>query len=452
MSVELEEILQRTKTLLEGKKYAQLYNQVKDLKPADIALLFEELSMEDVTLLFRLLPKSLAAETFVEMDSDKQKLLIAAFSDAELKAVIDELYVDDTVDIIEEMPANVVRRMIKYASSEMRKSINEILNYPADSAGSIMTVEFVDLNREMTVADAFEHIRETGYDKETIYTNYVIDRDRHLEGVVTAQQLLLCDRTMTIGDIMETNVISCQTTEDKEDVAHKLEKYGFLALPVVDGENRLVGIVTFDDAIDVLTDEATEDMEKMAAILPSEKTYLKTGVFETWKQRIPWLLLLMISATFTGKIITAAEDALSAYVVLTAFIPMLMDTGGNAGGQASVTIIRGLSLGEIVFSDWIKIFWKELRVALCCGATLAAANFIKILVIDRVGLPVAAVVCLTLVLVVVLAKIVGCLLPIAAKRIGFDPAVMASPFITTIVDALALSAYFQIAKALLHIM
>ena len=451
MQDNLDEILEQTRTLLAEKKFAQLYQLVKDLMPADIALLFEELPMEDVILLFRLLPKSLAADTFVEMESDKQMLLITAFSDSELKAVISELYVDDTVDIIEEMPANVVRRMIKYAPPEMRRSINEILKYPADSAGSIMTVEFVDLSREMTVDEAFDHIRETGYDKETIYTCYVIDRNRHLEGVVSVQQLLLCSRNLLIGDIMEDNVISCVTTDDKEYVAQTLNKYGFMALPVVDTENRLIGIVTFDDAIDVLTDEATEDMEKMAAILPSDKTYLKTGVFATWKQRIPWLLLLMISATFTGKIITSAEDALSAYVVLTAFIPMLMDTGGNAGGQASVTIIRGLSLGEIEFSDWFRVLWKELRVSFLCGFTLAAANFIKILLIDRVTVSVAFVVCATLVVVVTLAKVVGCLLPIGAKRVGFDPAVMASPFITTIVDALALSSYFAIAKALLHI-
>ena len=449
MQDDLNQIAEEAKELLSEKKYAKLYGIIKEMMPADIALLFEELPIEDVTLLFRLLPKTLAADTFVEMDSEQQKKLITAFSDSELKAVIDELYVDDTVDIIEEMPANVVRRMIQYVSPEMRKSINEILQYPADSAGSIMTVEFVDLSREMTIDQAFDHIRENGYDKETIYTCYVIDRNRKLQGVVSVQQLLLCSRNMTVGDLMEENVVFCRTTDDKEDVAQTLNKYGFLALPVVDNEDRLVGIVTFDDAIDVLTEEATEDMEKMAAILPSEKTYLKTGVFATWKQRIPWLLLLMISATFTGKIITSAEDALSRYVVLTAFIPMLMDTGGNAGGQSSVTIIRGLSLGEISFSDWLSVLWKEIRVSLLCGLTLAAANFVKILVVDRVAVQVAAVVCITLVAVVFIAKIVGCLLPILAKRIGFDPAVMASPFITTIVDALALAVYFRVATLLL---
>ncbi|MGM9624518.1 MAG: magnesium transporter, partial [Eubacteriales bacterium] len=355
------------------------------------------------------------------------------------------------VDIIEEMPANLVRRIIRYSSPEMRESINEILNYPADSAGSIMTIEFVDLKAEMTIEEAFEHIRRTGWDKETIYTCYVIGADRRLQGVVTVQQMLLCDRSSTIGSIMDENVISCRTTDDKVDVAQALNKYDFLALPVVDNESRLVGIVTIDDAIDVLTEDATEDMEKMAAILPNEKTYLRTGIFETWKQRIPWLLLLMLSSTFTQKIISSAEDALSACVALTAFIPMLMDTGGNAGSQVSVTVIRGLSLDEITFSDWLRVLWKELRVSVICGVTLAAANFLKLLFFDRVSLAIAAVVCITLLVVIICAKIIACLFPIAAKHLGFDPAVMASPFITTIVDAVSLMMYFQMAKIILHI-
>ena len=451
MNEELELIFEEIKTLLAERKYAQLYARVKVLQPADIALLFEEIPMEDVILTFRLLPKDTAAETFVELEPERQMLLISAFSDTELKAVLDELYLDDTVDIIEEMPANVVRRIIRYSTPEMRQSINEVLNYPADSAGSIMTIEYVDLKAEMTLDEAFEHIRATGWDKETIYTCYVINADRHLDGVVTVQQMLLCDRSKTIGDIMDRNVISCKTTDDKVEVAQSLNKYDFLALPVVDNEERLVGIVTIDDAIDVLTEEATEDMEIMAAITPIEKTYLRTGIFETWKQRIPWLLLLMLSSTFTQKIISAAEDALSACVALTAFIPMLMGTGGNAGGQVSVTVIRGLSLDEIDFSDWLRVFWKELRVSLLCGATLAAANLAKLLLIDRVTMTVAAVVSITLVVVVIAAKIVGCLLPIAAKRIRLDPAVMASPFITTIVDALALLTYFRIASLMLGI-
>ena len=451
MNEELELIFEEIKALLAERKYAQLYARVKTLQPADIALLFEEIPMEDVILTFRLLPKDTAADTFVELEADRQMLLISAFSDAELKAVLDELYLDDTVDIIEEMPANVVRRIIRYSTPEMRQSINEVLNFPADSAGSIMTIEYVDLKAEMTLDQAFDHIRATGWDKETIYTCYVIDADRHLEGVVTVQQMLLCDRASTIGEIMDRNVISCKTGDDKVEVAQTLNKYDFLALPVVDNEERLVGIVTIDDAIDVLTEEATEDMEIMAAITPIEKTYLRTGIFETWKQRIPWLLLLMLSSTFTQKIITAAEDALSACVALTAFIPMLMGTGGNAGGQVSVTVIRGLSLDEIDFGDWLRVLWKELRVSLLCGATLAVANFAKLLFIDRVTMDVALVVCITLVVVVLFAKVVGCLLPIAAKRIRLDPAVMASPFITTIVDALALLTYFRIASMMLGI-
>ena len=451
MNEELELIFEEIKALLAERKYAQLYARVKMLQPADIALLFEEIPMEDVILTFRLLPKDTAADTFVELEADRQMLLISAFSDAELKAVLDELYLDDTVDIIEEMPANVVRRIIRYSTPEMRQSINEVLNFPADSAGSIMTIEYVDLKAEMTLDEAFDHIRATGWDKETIYTCYVINADRHLEGVVSVQQMLLCDRASTIGEIMDRNVISCKTGDDKVEVAQTLNKYDFLALPVVDNEERLVGIVTIDDAIDVLTDEATEDMEIMAAITPIEKTYLRTGIFETWKQRIPWLLLLMLSSTFTQKIITAAEDALSACVALTAFIPMLMGTGGNAGGQVSVTVIRGLSLDEIDFGDWLRVLWKELRVSLLCGATLAVANFAKLLFIDRVTMDVALVVCITLVVVVLFAKVVGCLLPIAAKRIRLDPAVMASPFITTIVDALALLTYFRIASMMLGI-
>ncbi len=451
MTDQTKALMDEISPLLARRKYAQLYAIVREYKPADIALIFDELSMEDVILLFRLLPKSLAAETFVEMDSDRQMLLITAFSDTELRAVLDELYVDDTVDIIEEMPANVVRRIIKYASPEMRKSINDILNYPSGSAGSIMTVEFVDLSRAMTVDEAFEHIRLTGYEKETIYTCYVIDRDRHLEGVVTVQDLLLSDRTRTVGDIMDENVISCQTEDDREEVVLTLNKYGFLALPVVDGENRLVGIVTVDDAMDVLTEEATEDMERMAAILPLDKTYLKTGVLETWKQRIPWLLLLMVCSTFTGMIISSAEEALTACVALTAFIPMLTGTGGNAGGQTSVTVVRGLSLGELTFSDGLRILWKEFRVSILCGLTLGAAGFLKLMLLDGATLTVAAVVSLTMVFSVVFAKAVGCILPLGAHRLGLDPAVVANPFISTVVDALTLLAYFAVAKLFLPI-
>lgn len=399
--------------------------------------------------MFRLLPKELAADTFVEMDEESQELLILGFSDRELKEVIDELYVDDAVDLVEEMPATVVKRILRQTAPEMRKMINEILKYPEDSAGSIMTTEYVNLRPEMTVAEALKRIRMTGVDKETIYTCYVTGPDRTLTGIVTAKALLLSQNEQKIADIMESHVISVQTMTDQEQVALMFNKYNFLALPVVDQENRLVGIVTVDDAMDVMQEETTEDIEKMAAIVPSDRPYMRTGIWTTFKQRIPWLLILMVSATFTGMIITSFENALAAQVVLTAFIPMLMDTGGNSGSQASVTIIRGLSLNEIHFKDLFRILWKELRVGILCGTVLAAANFIKLLLIDRVSITVAFTVCLTLTVTVILAKLVGCSLPMLAKKIGFDPAVMASPFITTIVDAFSLLIYFQIASLLL---
>ena len=437
--------------LIDNKQYTKLKGILSMMEPVDIAALFDDLPERYMPLLYRLLPKEPAAEVFVELDPDMQEMLIRGFSDTELKEVLDELYLDDAVDIIEEMPANVVKRIIKHTDPEMRHSINEILNYPKDSAGSIMTNEFIDLKEDMTVKDAFTRIRRTGVDKETIYTCYVIDRNRILMGLVSVKDLLLAEEDCIISNIMEKNPIYVNTTTDKEDVARALSKYDFLAIPVVDNEHRLVGIVTVDDAIDVLQDEATEDIEKMAAIVPSERPYLKTGVFDTWKQRIPWLLILMISATFTGKIIAHYEDALGKFVVLTTFIPMLMDTGGNSGGQSSVTIIRGLSLEEIDFGDVFKIIWKEIRVALLCGITLAAANFVKLMVVDRVSATIALVVCSTLVCTVFFAKLIGCTLPLAAKKIGFDPAVMASPFITTIVDAASLIIYFNIASAVLHI-
>ncbi len=438
-------------SLLEEKKYQELKQVLNEMESADIAAMFEELPESKMTLLFRLLSKETAAEVFVELESDTQEVLITSFSDSELKEVLEELYVDDAVDIIEEMPANVVKRILLHSNSEMRQSINLILQYPKDSAGSIMTVEYVDLKENMTVEDAFLHIRRTGVDKETVYTCYVTDPNRKLVGLVTVKDLLLSDYSCTMSEIMETNIIYVNTLDDREDVARQFGKYDFLAIPVVDQERRLVGIVTVDDAIDVLEEENTEDIEKMAAITPSDKPYLKTGVFETWKHRIPWLLFLMISATFTGAIITYYNDALGAFTILSSFIPMLMDSGGNAGGQASVSIIRGIALGEIEFRDLFRVVWKESRVALLCGLTMAATNFLKLMFFDRVGIAVAAVVCLTLLLTIFCAKIVGCILPMLAKRIGFDPAVMASPFITTIVDALSLAIYFKIAVFLLHI-
>lgn len=439
------------KELLDEKNFNKLREIFSDEKPADLAITFSELPREKLLLLFRILPKELAAETFVEMDSDMQAHLIETFTDSELEDVIAELFLDDTVDIIEEMPANVVTRMLAHTDHESRKLINQLLHYPKDSAGSIMTMEYVELKKTMTVEDAFMRIRRTGVDKETIYTCYVTDSRKKLIGLVTAKHLMLSDSDVFIDDIMETNIISVITTEDKETAARLFDKYDFLAIPVVDNEERLVGIITVDDAIDVLQKEDTEDIEIMAAILPTEKPYIKTSVFETWKKRIPWLLLLMVSATFTSKILSHFEDALAAQVALTAFIPMLMDTGGNAGSQASVTIIRGLSLGEIDLGDIMMIIWKELRVSLLCGGTLAAVNFVKMMLIDNVTVPIAAVVCITLVFAVMIAKMVGCTLPILAKKIGFDPAVMASPFITTIVDALALLIYFRAASIILGI-
>ena len=421
------------------------------MEAADIAILFESVPTEKLPLLFRLLPKELAAEVFVELESDMQELLISGFSDSELKEVWEELYVDDAVDIIEEMPANVVKRILRHSDSEMRQSINEILNYPKDSAGSIMTTEYVDLKENMTVDDAFTHIRRTGVDKETIYTCYVTDSNRKLMGLISVKDLLLADKSALLTDIMETNIIYANTIDDKEDVARQFGKYDFLAIPVVDKERRLVGIVTVDDAIDVLEEENTEDIEKMAAITPSDKPYLKTGIFETYYKRIPWLMLLMLSATFTGKIISSYESALRDYAILTSFIPMLTGTGGNAGGQTSASIIRGISLNEIAFKDIFRVIWKELRVALICGITLSVTLFAKLILVDRIEFKKAIVVALAIISAVALAKKVGCMLPLFAKKIGFDPAVMANPLLSTMVDVVTLAVFFKIAVTVLHI-
>ncbi|MFA7099454.1 MAG: magnesium transporter [Eubacteriales bacterium] len=445
----------KIKALLEAKDYSALKAFLAEETPQDIAASLSETDEKQLPIVFRVLPKELAAETFVEMDPDKQRLLIRSFTDTQLKQIFDELYFDDTVDIIEEMPANVVKRILKSADADARRQINELLHFPEDSAGSIMNTEYVTLRPAMTVEEAILRIRRTGINKETIYTCYVTSPDRILLGVVSVKDLLTSDDGDIVGDIMDTRVIYAEHDMDKEDVARQLIKYDFLAMPVVDREKRLLGIVTFDDAMDVLEEETTEDIEKMAAILPSDKPYLKTSVIEIWKKRIPWLLFLMVSATFTGLIITSYESALAASVTLTAFIPMLMDTGGNAGSQSSVTIIRGLALREITVKDTASVVWKELRVSLLSGLALAAANFLKIVLIDNmifhndVSLNVAAAVCVTLVLVVVFSKLVGATLSIYAKRVGIDPAVMASPLITTIVDALALLVYFNVAKALI---
>ena len=444
--------------MLEEKKYSALRDILLVMNPNDIAQLFDQVPQESIPLLFRLLPKEQAAESFVEMEPDAQELLIRSFSDNELKEVLDELYVDDAADLVEEMPANVVKRILKQADPEMRRSINQILRYPENSAGSWMTTEYVSLRPEMTVEEAILRIRRQGVDKETIYTCYVT-KDRVLVGIVSVKDLLLArDDETKIEDIMLTNLISVSTHTDQEEVARMLSHYDFLALPVVDKENRMVGIVTFDDAMDVLEAETTEDMELMGGMTPSEKSYLKSGALDLFRNRIPWLMLLMVSATFTGLIITAFEGALAAQVALTAFIPMLMGTGGNSGSQSSVTVIRALSLDELGFSDVWRVLWKELRTGLICGMALAVVCFVKIWLVDKMLMgndqitwTVDLVVCLALLVTVVAAKVVGCLLPMGAKAIKVDPAVMASPFITTIVDALSLLVYFLLAKLLLGV-
>ncbi len=419
-----DETLEKLEELVKEKRYNELKKEFSGLYPTDIAFLLDDMPEEYRPVCFRLLPKDIAADVFVELESDSQEMLIKSFSNTELESILDELYLDDTVDIIEEMPSNVVKRILKYSDPDTRKEINKILQYPEDSAGSIMTTEFIKLRRYNTVAQAFDIIRKNGDEAETINVCYVTDEGCHLQGYVTIRTLVLEKDTSTkIADIMDTQIISVSTREDKEDVAQDMSKYDFDAMPVVDSENRIVGIVTFDDAIDVMEEEATEDIEKMAAITPMDKPYLRTSTFELWKARIPWLLLLMISATFTGMIITSFEDALASYVALTAFIPMLMDTGGNSGSQASVTVIRGISLQEIEFKDIFKVVWKELRVAIFCGVTLAAVSFAKIMLFDGMVLgntgitPVVALtVCLTLVLTVICAKIVGCIMPLLAEK------------------------------------
>ncbi|MBR4954600.1 MAG: magnesium transporter [Clostridia bacterium] len=457
-------LISRVTGLIADKKWASLKLELSQLEAIDIAdCLFalwddEEIGDDTLALIFRVLPKELASEVFSELDNDMQQVLVQAFSDSELREIMSELYLDDAVDIIEEMPANAVKRLLQAVDSDTRKTINHLLNYPENSAGSIMTTEYVSLRPDMTVAQSFERIRKTGVDKETVYTCYVLDGSRRLVGIVTVKDLLLADYEQTVSEIMEEHVISANTLTDREEVAHTLSRYAFLALPIVDGENRLVGIVTVDDAIDVLQEETTEDLEKMTAITPSERSYTRTGVIELVKNRIPWLMLLMLSATFTGMIITSFESALAAQAALTAFIPMLMSTAGNSGSQSSVTVLRSMSLGELEFSDIFKVLYKELRVAALCAVALACVNFAKMylvdfLLLDNNGLtvPVMAVVCLTLGATVVFAKLVGCTLPMLAKKIGLDPAVMASPFITTIVDTVTLLVYFRFASAILNI-
>ena len=449
---DLEQLLELTAQ----KQYRQLKELLSEMNEVDIAEFLDELEPEQQVVVFRLLPRQLAAEVFTYLeDSEDQEKLIGALSDNELRAILDELYLDDAVDIIEEMPANVVSRMLRNTNAATRSQINQLLNYPEDSAGSIMTTEFIYLHPNATVQESFARIRQVGLDKETVYTCYVTQR-RKLVGVVTVKRLLMASYETRISDIMETNLLSVNTHEDKEEVAQLFSKYDLYALPVVDMDERLVGIITFDDVMDVMEEETTEDFEKMAAILPSDKPYLRTGVWETWKARIPWLMMLMLSSTFTGIILTKFESALAACVVLTSFIPMLTGTGGNSGSQSSVAVIRALSLDEVEFGDMAAVVWKEIRVGVLCGVGLACANFVKMMLVDywMMGNPdvtpmVALVVCLTLVGTVICAKVVGCLLPMAAEKVGIDPAVMASPFITTVVDALSLLIYFGIATKLL---
>ena len=438
-------------SLLEEKKYAEIRNLLTDMNVADIAEVMDDMENEDSLRLFRILPKTKAADVFANLEMDDQQYIIQALSDTEAANIIDNLMSDDAADLFEEMPASVVTRLLANARPDTRKDINHLLRYPEDSAGSVMTVEFVDLQEHMTVGDAIKKLRRVGLDRETVNTCYVVDKQKVLVGIVALRYLIMHDDEDVIGDFMNENIISINTLDDQEEAARMLQKYDFNAMPVVDNENRMVGIITIDDVVDILEEEATEDIEKMAAILPTDKPYLRMTVFETYKKRMPWLLLLMISATFTGMIITSYQQALASYVVLTAYIPMLMDTGGNAGSQASVSIIRGISLQEIEFSDLFEAIWKEIRVAVLCGLTLAATNFVKLMFFDRIGMLIAFIVCLTLVLCVIIAKVVGCTLPLVAAKIGFDPAVMASPLITTIVDAISLTVYFLIATHMLHI-
>ncbi len=457
MEEKILELQEKIFELIENKRFVRLKEILSEMQPADIAEIFEEAKDKEIPVLFRILPKELAAEVFVEFDTDKQELLVNTFSDNELREVLDELFMDDTVDLIEEMPATVAKRILKHTDANTRRMINQLLAYPDDSAGSIMTTEYIDLKRTMTVEEAIDRIRKVGINTETIYTCYVIGSRRKLFGTISLRDLVLSGKDEIVGDLMDENVICANTLDDKEEVAAMFERYDMLALPVVDKEGRLVGIVTVDDAIDVIQEEASEDIEKMAAILPSEKTYLKTGVFETFKSRIPWLLLLMISATFTGAIISSFEARLAQCIALVAFIPMLMGTGGNSGSQTSVSVIRALSLGDIEFRDILRVIWKELRVAVFVGIVLGAINFIKLYLVDFLWLKTfdtgaelaeMATICLTLILVIIVAKLLGAVLPIVAKKCGLDPAVMASPLVTTILDAVSLLIYFGIAAVL----
>ena len=445
--MELEEFMQ----LLKEKKLSEVKNSLLEMNEFDIASLIEELPEDKIVQAFRLLPKNMATDVFVNMDDEIQKKLISSLTSTESKAIIEDMFTDDAADLFEEMPAIMVRRLLSNIDKNTRAEINKLLKYPEDSAGSLMAMEYIHLKKGLTIRQSIERIRKQKDEFVSYDSCFVTDNERKLLGYVTIKDILINDPDTMIDDIMQECEHTLTTLMDQEEVANIFQDYNYSTLPVVDSENRLVGVITVDDVIDIMEEEATEDIEKMAAITPTDKPYMKTGVFETWKKRIPWLLLLMVSATFTGSIITHFEGALAAYVVLTSFIPMLMDSGGNAGSQASVSVIRALSLDEIEFKDTFKVIWKEFRVALLCGIVLAVCNFIKLMIIDKVGAPVAAVVCITLLVTIVFAKFVGCTLPILAKKCKLDPAVMASPFITTIVDACSLLIYFKVAGIFLGI-
>ena len=452
MTSEMEILYERLSFCFETRKFADLRIFLLDMEPADIAIFMENnLDDKERLMFFRLLPKELASGVFVEFESDTQELLIKAFSDKELKEVVDDMYLDDAVDIIEEMPANVVKRILKNSDPENRKQINELLEYPDDSAGSIMTTEYVSFSASTTIESAFDKIRRTGVNKETVYTCYVTDRKKHLVGVVSVKDMLLAEKSAVIADIMDANCITVQTHEDKENVAQKFSKYDFLALPVIDKEGCLVGIVTVDDAVDVIQEEATEDIQKMAAVIPNEKPYLKQSVFSIWLARVPWLVLLLITSTFTSLILTNFETKLSP--VLYAFVPMLMGTAGNAGGQTSVTIIRAIAVGDVEFKDIFKVILKEVSAAVLLGLTVAIVCFGKIMLIDnlydKIDVVTALVISAVCALSIIMAKVIGCILPLLAKKVKLDPAVVASPLMTTIVDALALIIYCTISIAFL---
>ena len=448
-NMEHEGLVQKWQALLEAKNLRALKGELAEANEVDVAEFIAELEPEKTILLFRMLPKEMASDVFANLEPEDQETIISSITDREIGELVEDLYVDDAVDMLEEMPASVVKRVLLNTKPQTRKVINQFLNYPENSVGSIMTAEFVDLKKAMTVRQAITAVRTMSQESEAIYTCYVTDNRRVLEGAVTLRELMGARDDQTVEEIMSEDVIAATTTEDQEEAVQRIMKYDFISLPVVDQEGRLVGVVTVDDVMDVMEEEATEDIEKMAAILPSDKPYFQTGVFETWKHRIPWLLLLMVSATFTGTILGIFESALAANAALTLFIPMLMDTGGNSGSQSSVTIIRAMSIGDVEFKDIFRVLWKELRVAMLCALTLSVVVFGKVILLDRKDLTVALVVAVTVFLTIVMAKLVGCTLPMLAKKLGFDPAVMASPFITTVVDALALLVYFAVATQLL---